>query len=140
MKNGKIGDLLSKLHPDQTDHKQAINVEQIAVIGHSCDAVGWRPVPYTVPEEFSAFHANVRQDVAEFISKAHPDTYNVHFYEKHVKVALKKALDSLEGQRVEHMRSIHNIRIYEDASKTDLESYLVRLLDALRRKEESDDE
>ena len=140
MKNGKIGEFLSMLHPDQTDHKQAVNVEQIAVIGHSCDAVGWRPVPYTVPEEYSAFHSNVRQDVTEFILKAHPDAYNVHFYEERVQVALKKALDSLEGQRVEHMRSNHNIHIYQQASKNNLESYLARLEDALRRKEESDDD
>ena len=138
MNNKKITNLLNKLHPEQTDHKQAVNVEQISVIGHSCDAVGWRPVPYTVPERFAAFHANVEKDVTAFISKAHPDMYNVHFYEGNVQAALKGALNELEMQRIEHMRSIHNIRIYQNASKTDLESYLANLEDDLKKKEEPD--
>ncbi len=135
MKNGKLGNLLNKLRPEQTDPKQAVNVEQVAVIGHSCDAVGWRPIPYKIPEEFAAFHANVENDVADFISKAHPDMYNVHFYEGAVQSALKIGLDDLESQRIEHIRSIHNIRIYQDASLTDLKLYLARLEEALMKKE-----
>lgn len=139
MKNGKIGSLLNKLRPDRTDNKQAVNVEQVAVIGHSCDAVGWRPVPYKIPDDFAAFHANVENDVNAFISKAHPDMYNVHFYKGTVQSALKKALDDLESQRIEHKRSIHNIRIYQEASLTDLTLYLARLEEALREKEEYDE-
>ena len=139
MRRGKKGSFLDKLHPEHTDLKETRNVEQISVIGHSCDAVGWRPVSYTVPAEFAEFHANVETDVYAFIQKAHPDMYNVHFYEETVQLALKSALAALEIQRTEHKRSIHNIRTYQEASRTDLELYLARLEESLRRKEESDE-
>ena len=136
MREGKKKGFLDMLHPARMDYKEAKNVEQISVIGHSCDAVGWRPIPYTIPEEFAAFHADVENDVSALIQKAHPDMYNVRFYDETVQAALRTALDALESQRTEHMRGIYSIRTYQEASRTDLELDLARLEDALRRKEE----
>ena len=132
----KMGDVLNKLRPDKTGNKKVVNVEQISAIGHSSDAVGWRPVPYTVPEDFEAFHTNVEKDVTDLISKANPDMYNVHFYDDTVRTALKSALDVMQEQRIEHKRSIHNIHIYQDGSLKKLSSYLASLEEELRRKEE----
>ena len=136
MSKNKKKSLLDILHPRRTDQKEVKTVEQFSVIRHSCDAVGWRPIPYTIPEEFAAFHADVEKDVSELIQKAHPDMYNVRFYDETVQAALRTALDALESQRTEHMRGIYSIRTYQEASRTDLELDLARLEDALRRKEE----
>ncbi len=140
MRKEKSKSLLDLLHPGHTDHKEAKNVEQLSVIGHSCNAVGWRPIPYKIPEEFAAFHADVEKDVSSLIQKAHPDMYNVRFYAETVQAALKTALDALEYQRAEHLRGIYNIRTYQEASRTDLELFLARLEEALRRKEAESNE
>ena len=136
MRKNKKRSFLDILRPGRTDRKEVKTVEQFSVIGHSCDAVGWRPIPYTIPEEFAAFHAGVERDVSELIQKARPDMFNVRFYDETVQAALRTALDALESQRTEHMRSICNIRTYQEASKADLELYLARLEEALGRKEE----
>ena len=70
------------LHPNRTDSKKAESIEQIAAISHSCDAVGWRPVPYKIPEEYSAFIENIDRDVLDFINQAKPDMYNAKFYDQ----------------------------------------------------------
>lgn len=137
--HGKMDSLLNKLNPKRTDNKSVVNVEQVSVIGHSCDAVGWRPVAYSVPDAFERFHANVEKDVAAFISRAHPDMYNIYFYEETKEAAVKKAMTELDVQRAEHQRSIHNIRIYQDAALTDLVLYLTQLEEELKRKEETDE-
>lgn len=128
------------LHPNRTDSKKAESIEQIAAISHSCDAVGWRPVPYKIPEEYSDFIENLDHDVLDFISQAKPDMYNAEFYEETIDGNVARAFKALHIQQIEHRRGIHNIRIYQDASLADLKGYLARLEAAYKRKESADNE
>ena len=80
----KVKNILDKLRPDNTNNKQAKTVERIAAIGHTTDAVGWRPVPYTTPDRFNQFLTNLESDIDSFIAKANPDRYNPCFYERTV--------------------------------------------------------
>ena len=121
----KIKNMLEKLRPNQIDNKQAKTVERIAAIGHSSDAVGWRPVPYITPDRFESF-----------IAQANPDCYNAHFYEKTVDGEVTLALKELAAQRTEHKRSIHNIRIYQQASLIDIENHRKRMEEAFTKKKE----
>lgn len=133
----KMKNFLNKLRPDRTDGKQAKTVERIAVIGHSCDAVGWRPVSYTVPERFERFISELDSDINGFISKANPDRYNACFYNTTVDREVELALKELVPQRTEHKRSIHNIRLYQQACLLDMENHLQRMEEAfVKNKEE----
>lgn len=132
----KKKNFLDKLKANLTDSKQANTVERIAAIGHSCDAVGWRPVPYTMSDRFTKFLSNLDTDVKGFISKANPDRYNARFYERTVKEEVALALLELTAQRTEHKRSIHNIRIYQQASLSDIEYHLQRMEEALDHNKE----
>ena len=103
----KVKNILSKLRPDRTDSKQAKTVERIAAIGHSSDAVGWRPVPYTIPDRFNQFISHLDSDIESFISQGNPDRYNALYFEgtvdAEVKLALKETLekvDAMGGQKV----------------------------------------
>lgn len=127
----KAKNLLEKLRPDRTDKKQVKTVERIAAIGHTTDAVGWRPVSYTIPDRFRQFLDNLDADIDHFIAHAHPDQYNPRFYEKTVDEEVALALQELEMQREEHIRSIHNIRTYQHASLKDMESHLQRMKETL---------
>lgn len=132
----KLKNILDKLRPDRTDSKQVKTVERIAAIGHTTDAVGWRPIPYTVPKRFEQFLADVDADVESFIAKAGPDRYNPRFYERIVDGEVALALKELECQRTEHKRSIHNIRGYQKASLKDIEGDLQRMEEALEKNKE----
>lgn len=123
--------LLELLRPNRTDGKQARTVERIAAIGHSCDAVGWRPVAYTVPERYAAFCAGIDGDIDAFLSAASPDLYNARYFSDPIGCETTLALRELAFQRIEHKRSIHNIRLYQAASKADLENQLRHLERAL---------
>ena len=72
----KVKNFLNKLLPDRSDSKQAKTVERIAAIGHTTDAVGWRPVPYTTPDRFAQFLSDLDSDIGRFIAQAGPDRYN----------------------------------------------------------------
>lgn len=132
----KLKNILNKLRPDRTDNKQAKTVERVAAIGHSSDAVGWRPVPYTTPDHFAQFLSNLDADITAFISQANPDCYNARFYERTINDEIALALKELDSQRTEHKRSIHNIRIYQQASLTAIESHRQRMEEALARNKE----
>ena len=132
----KIKNMLEKLRPNQIDNKQAKTVERIAAIGHSSDAVGWRPVPYITPDRFEQFLGNLDADIESFIAQANPDCYNAHFYEKTVDGEVTLALKELAAQRTEHKRSIHNIRIYQQASLIDIENHRKRMEEAFTNKKE----
>lgn len=129
----KVKNILDKLRPDNTNNKQAKTVERIAAIGHTTDAVGWRPVPYTTPDRFNQFLTNLESDIDSFIAKANPDRYNPCFYERTVDGEVALALKELAAQRTEHVRAIHNIRNYQIASKKDIEYHLQRMEEALDR-------
>lgn len=129
----KVKNILDKLRPDNTNNKQAKTVERIAAIGHTTDAVGWRPVPYTTPERFDQFLTNLESDIDSFIAKANPDRYNPRFYERTVDGEVDLALKELAAQRTEHVRAIHNIRNYQIASQKDIEYHLQRMEEALDR-------
>ena len=132
----KVKNLLDKLRPDRSDNKQAKTVERIAAIGHTTEAVGWRPVPYTAPNRFDQFLSNLDSDIESFISQAGPDRYNPRFYERTVDGEVALALKELKAQRTEHKRSIHNIRIYQQASLKDIENNLQRMEEALAKNKE----
>lgn len=129
-KGKKWKEFLANLRPDRTDSKQVKTVERIAAINHSTEAVGWRPVGYTIPEHFEKFLQNLEADVEDLISKANPDMYNPRFYDKTVDIEVEIAKKELAGQRIEHERSIHNIRIYQQASLADIENHLHRVEEA----------
>lgn len=132
----KLKSILNKLRPDRIDNKQVRTVERIAAIDHSSDAVGWRPVPYTTPDSFEQFLANLDSDMERFIAQANPDRYNACFYETTIDAQVNLALKELATQRTEHRRSIHNIRIYQRASLTDMENHLHRMEEALAKNKE----
>ena len=134
--NNKWKNVLEKIRPDHTENKQAKTVERVQAIGHSCEAIGWRPVGDTTPKQFQQFLNNLHTDIEGFISKTNPDKYNACFYVNTVESELALALKELEMQRTEHKRSIHNIRIYQKASLTDLENYLKQLEEALAKNKE----
>lgn len=128
MSKGK--NMLDKLRPDRTDKKHAKTVERIAAIGHTTDAVGWRPVPYTTPQRFEQFLSNLDSKIEDFIAKASPDRYNPRFFEQIINEEVALALKELAMQRTEHVRSIHNIRNYQNASLADIEMHLQRMQEA----------
>lgn len=128
--------LLDLLNPHRTNAKQARTVERIAAIGHSCDAVGWRPVSYDMPERFERFLDTLESDIDSLIAGAHPDLYNARYYEETVDREVQIALMELRSQRTEHLRSIHNIRIYQNASLEDIHSHIRQLTESLNSKEE----
>lgn len=132
----KVKSILDKLRPDRSDSKQAKTVERIAAIGHTTEAVGWRPVPYTTPDRFDRFLSNLDSDIESFIAQAGPDRYNPRFYERTVDGEVDLALKELKAQRTEHKRSIHNIRIYQQASLKDIENHLRRMEEALAKNKE----
>lgn len=127
----KLKNFLDKLRPNRTDSRQVETVERIAIIGHSHDAVGWRPVPYTTPDRFEQFLSSLETDIDTLISKANPDRYNARFYEETINNEVELALKELISQRTDHKRSIHNIRIYQQASLTDIENHLRSMEGAL---------
>lgn len=133
---GKKKRFLDMLRPDRLDSKRDAAAERITAIGHSSDAVGWRPVPYTTPERFEQFLSDLDPDIESFITKANPDRDNPHFYEKTVDKEVALALKELESQRTEHKRYIHNIRIYQQASLTYMQNHLRSMEEALARKRE----
>lgn len=133
----KIKNMLDKLRPDRTDKKHAKTVERIAAIGHTTDAVGWRPVPYTIPQRFEQFLSNLDDNIKDFIAKASPDRYNPRFFEQVINEEVSLALKELDMQRTEHCRSIHNIRIYQNASLADIEMHLQRMKEALSKNKEA---
>lgn len=132
----KVNNILDKLRPDRSDSKQVKTVERIAAIGHTTEAVGWRPVPYTTPDRFEQFLSNLDSDIESFIAQAGPDRYNPRFYERIVDEEVNLALKQLAPQRTEHKRSIHNIRIYQQASLKDTEGHLQRMEEALAKNKE----
>ena len=132
----KLKNILNKLRPDHTDNKQVETVERIAVIGHSCDAIGWRPVSYAIPKHFEQFLSNLNTDMEHFIAQANPDKYNAHFFVSTIDNEVALALKELATQRIEHKRSIHNIRIYQKASLTDLTNRLKRMEETLKKNKE----
>lgn len=132
----KVKNVLDKLRPDRSDSKQAKTVERIAAIGHTGDAVGWRPVPYTTPDRYAQFLSNLDSDIGSFIAKAGPDRYNPEFYTRNVDGEVALAIKELKSQRTEHKRSIHNIRIYQQACLKDLENHLQRMEEALAKNKE----
>lgn len=132
----KVKNILDKLRPDHNDNKQAQNVERIAAIGHTSEAIGWRPIPYKIPESFQNFLDNLDSDLDAFISQSNPDRFNAEYYVEITEAACKRALEELLGQRIEHGRSIHNIEIYQQACLTDLELDLQRMEEALCKKKE----
>lgn len=132
----KIKNILSKLRPDRTDSKQAKTVERIAAIGHSSDAVGWRPVSYTIPDRFNQFISHLDSDIESFISQSNPDRYNALFFEGTVNAEVKLAVKELAVQLTDHKRSIHNIRLYQTASLKNLETNLQRMEEAYAKNKE----
>lgn len=132
----KVKNILDKLRPDSNGNKQAKTVERIAAIGHTNDAIGWRPVPYTTPDRFTNFLSNLDSDIESFIAQAGPDRYNTRFYDRIVDGEVNLAITELKAQRTEHKRSIHNIRIYQQASLKDIENHLQRMKEALTKNEE----
>lgn len=123
--------LLDLLNPHRTNVKQVQTVERIAAIGHSSDAVGWRPVSYQMPERFERFLANLEADIDNLIATAKPDMYNATYYEEIVAREVEIALKELLMQRTDHQRSIHNIRIYQDAALQDIKTHIRQYSEAL---------
>lgn len=132
----KVKNILDKLRPDSNGNKQAKTVERIAAIGHTTDAIGWRPVPYTTPDRFTKFLSDLDSDIGSFIAKAGPDKYNPEYYKIIVDGEVALAIKELKPQRTEHERSIHNIRIYQQACLKDLENHLQRMEEALAKNKE----
>lgn len=132
----KEKNILKKLCPDILNRKQAKTVEQISVIGHSSDAVGWRPVPYRIPERFEAFMENLDQDIEDILNHANPDMYNAHFYDEVVMREVEIALRELYLQRSDHERTEHNIRLYQTASRLDIENHMKQMIEAQKKIEE----
>ena len=120
----KLKNFLNGFRPDRTNAKQMKTIERIGVINHSCDAIGWRPCLYTIPAQFEHFLKELDSDIDAFISKAGPDRYNARFYETTVDREVELALKELAAQHVEHKKSIHNIRIYQQASLLNAEAHL----------------
>lgn len=127
----KMKNILDKLRPDHNDNKQAKNVERIAAIGHTSEAIGWRPVPYEIPKDFQNFLNHLDSTIDAFISQAGPDRYNARYFEEVIETEYLRALKELVLQKTEHIRSIHNIEIYQKASLSDLEFDLQRMEEAL---------
>ena len=132
----KFKNILNKLRPNHTDNKQVETVEHIAAIGHSCDAIGWRPISYSTPKHFEQFLSNLDTDIEQFIAQTNPDKYNANFFVSTIDNEVALALKELATQRTEHRRSIHNIRIYQKASLTDLTNRLKRMEEALNKNKE----
>ena len=132
----KVKNILDKLRPDHNDNKQAKNVERIAAIGHTSEAIGWRPIPYEIPASYQDFLDNLDADLDDFISQANPDRYNAEYFVEVIEEACKRALEKLPAQKIEHGRSIHNIEIYQQACLNDLELDLQRMEEALAKKKE----
>ena len=133
----KVKNILDKLRPDHNDIKQAKSIERIAAIGHTSDAIGWRPVPYEIPVTYQNFLANLDTEIDAFISKANPDRYNAGYFEEVIEAECKLALEETGLQEIEHGRSNHNIDIYQQACLTNLELHLQRMEEALNKKKEA---
>ena len=132
----KVKNILDKLRPDHNDNKQAKNIERIAAIGHTSDAIGWRPVPYEIPAAYQNFLNNLDSEIDAFISQTNPDRYNAGYFEEVIEAECKLALEEAGLQKIEHGRSIHNIEIYQQACLSDLEFHLQRMKEALDKKKE----
>lgn len=127
---------LNKLRPDYNALKHVTNTERIAAIGHTDEAIGWRPMPYKIPDSFLQFLDNLDTDLEDFISKSNPDRYNAEYYLEVIEEACNCALKELPEQKIEHIRSIHNIEIYQQACLKDRELDLQRMEEALAKKKE----
>lgn len=132
----KVKNILDKLRPDYNDNKQSKSIERIAAIGHTSDAIGWRPVPYEIPVTYQNFLANLDTEIDAFISKANPDRYNAGYFEEVIEAEFKLAVEEAGLQKIEHGRSIHNIEIYQQACLKDLKSHHQRMKEALDKKKE----
>lgn len=134
----KVKNILEKLRPDHNGMKQVKNVERIAAIGHTSEAIGWRPVAYEIPEDFQRFLEELDDSLDAFISQAGPDRYNARYFEEVIEAEHRYALGVLALQETEHIRSIHNIEIYKKACLADLEFDLQRMEEALDKKKEAE--
>lgn len=134
----KVTNILDKLRPDRNDNKQVKNVERIAAICHTSEAIGWGPVPYEIPKDFQNFLDHLDSTIDAFISQAVPDRYNARYFEEVIETEYLRALKELALQKTEHIRSIHNIEIYQKASLSDLEFDLQRMEEALDKKKKKE--
>jgi hypothetical protein len=127
--------ILAKLRPN--NNKQVKTVERIAAIGNSCEAIGWRPIAYELPNRFVSFQKNLTKNLNDCLATANPDIYNAHYYDENIDMEVQIALQELDSKRIDHIRNIHNIRIYQEASKLDIENQLHELeKNLLKNKEE----
>ena len=133
---GKVKNILDRLRPDHNDNKQVKNVERIATIGYTSEAIGWRPIPYEIPEGYQNFLDNLDSAIDAFISQANPDRYNACYFEEVIEAECKRALDELALQEIEHGRSIYNIKSYQETCLSALELDLQRMEEALDKKKE----
>lgn len=131
--------LFDLLKPNRMD-KQPKTVEHIAMIGHSCEAVGWRPIDYELPDIFQSFMTRLDSELETYLEEGKPDMYNARYYDELIDAKVQLALCELKKQRTEHLRSIHNIRIYQSANHEDMTLHIRDLTAALNEREEHDDE
>lgn len=129
----KIKDILEKIRPDNTCNKQARHVERVAAITHASDAVGWRPVPYTIPDRYAKFLQNLDSDIESIIEQAGPDQYNPRYFERTVDEEVDLALKEVVLQQIEHARSIASIHNYQKQSIEKIQLNLARLENDLEK-------
>lgn len=127
--------ILDFLNPNRNANKQAKLIERVSAISHSCDAIGWRPLPYALPQRFQSFIAD-DNDMADLISQTNADMFNPRYYEGIVDA--ETAIDKCEvsQQKIDHVRIIHQIRIYQKASLLNIQQQIARMEDELARSEE----
>lgn len=133
---GKVKSILEKLFSRGTDKKHKSDNERIVTIDHRCEAVGWRPLPYTMPERFSEFQKNLDSDIDSFIKKANPDQYNKAYFDAIIDEEVKLALCECEPQRTNHGYSIADIEGQKKTKMRELDDIIREMeehLDELRR-------
>lgn len=131
--------LFDLLNPNRMN-KQSQTVEHIAMIGHSCEAVGWRPIDYQLPKSFLSFMSQLDSELDAYLKEGKPDMYNARYYDELIDAKVQLALCELKKQRTEHQRSIHNIRIYQSANHADMTLHIRDLEAVLDKKEDHPNE
>lgn len=126
----------NRFRPRTNDHKEAGTEEHVSYINHSSSAVGWGTVSHPAPESWAAYQAAFEQNVDSFISRANPDAYNAACLDREVSSKEEIAQAEARFRRVSNQRSIHNIRIYQEAVLQELDLRISRLEEALEKCEE----
>ena len=135
----KLKNAISSRKAKKASDRQVLTNEVPMPIPHISPSTRWRTMPYEITQRFADFRGGFEASAEEYINAAHADMYNAHYYDEIIDGELKIGLAELALQKVEHGRSLHNIRQYQKTSLLELDNSISRLEAALNKlKEESE--